>query len=153
MRRPRPPSAISHMTATHLLLSPKEPFASSETTRKPAYIDESPLATWEPSKCDSFPQTTAGKRTLEISAGCVRLILKDQESVLLVWPEPTSWSASSQVIDFVGPLGERLELPNGDAIMSGGATATREPQFISPPDPSCKTEGVFVLHPFRVPVD
>ena len=109
-------------------------------------IDESPLATWDPSKADMFRQALAGKGTLDVSAGCVRLILENEKSILLVWPEPTSWNASAQVIDFVGPLGERLELRNGDQIMPGGATATREPQFISPPDPSCNADEMFVLH-------
>ena len=116
-------------------------------------IDESPLATWDPSKADMFLQATAGKGTLDVSASCVRLILENQKSVLLVWPEPTSWNASSQVIDFVGPLGERLELRNGDQIMPGGATATREPQFISLPDPSCNAEEIFVLHSIKVITD
>ena len=116
-------------------------------------IDESPLATWDPSKADMFMQATAGKGTLDVSASCVQLILENQKSVLLVWPEPTSWNASSQVIDFVGPLGQRLELRNGDQIMPGGATATREPQFISPPDPSCNAEEIFVLHSIKVLTD
>ena len=116
-------------------------------------IDESPLATWDPSKADMFRQATAGKGTLDVSASCVQLILENEKSVLLVWPEPTSWNASAQVIDFVGPLGERLELRNGDQIMPGGATATREPQFISPPDPSCNADEIFVLHSIKVLTD
>ncbi len=116
-------------------------------------IDESPLATWDPSKADMFMQATAGQGTLDVSASCVQLILENQKSVLLVWPEPTSWNASSQVIDFVSPLGERLELRHGDRIMPGGATATREPQFISPPDPSCNSEEIFVLHSIKVLTD
>ena len=116
-------------------------------------IDESPLATWDPSNSDVFNQATIGKGTLEVSEGCVRLALENQKLVLLVWPEPTSWNATSQAIEFAGPLGERLELRNGDRIMPGGATATREPQFVSPPDPSCKAEEVFVLHSISVLTD
>ena len=116
-------------------------------------IDESPLATWAPSKGDVFPQARAGDGTLDVSAGCVRLILENQKSILLVWPEPTSWNTSSQVIDFVGPLGDRLELRNGDQIIPGGATATREPQYISQPDPSCIAEEIFVLHSIKVLTD
>ena len=117
-------------------------------------IDESPLATWDPSNSDVFNQATIGKGTLDVSEGCVRLALENQKLVLLVWPEPTSWNATSQAIEFVGVRGERLELRDGDQIIPGGATATAvEPQFVSPPGPSCEAEETFVLHSLRVVTD
>ena len=116
-------------------------------------IDESPLATWDPSNSVVFNQATIGKGTLDVSEGCVRLALENQKLVLLVWPEPTSWNATSQAIEFVGVRGERLELRDGDQIIPGGATATREPQFVSPPGPSCEAEETFVLHSLRVVTD
>ncbi|MCH8950109.1 MAG: hypothetical protein IIB87_07015 [Chloroflexi bacterium] len=115
----------------------------------------SPLATWNPSNDDIFNDATTGEGTLDISAACVRLI-QNQKTILLVWPEPTSWNASSQVIEFVGPLGERAELRDGDQIMPGGVTVIGggnigepdigAPPFVSPPDPSCKAEETFIVN-------
>ena len=53
-------------------------------------IETSPLATWDPSTAGVFNNPTPGEGTLDISAGCVRLILDNQKTVLLVWQEPTS---------------------------------------------------------------
>lgn len=53
----------------------------------------SPLATWDPGNAEVF-NLTRTEGMLEFSPSCVRLILDNQESVLLVWPEPTSWNAS-----------------------------------------------------------
>ena len=122
-------------------------------------IETSPLATWDPSNADVFNNPTTGEGTLDISAGCVRLILDNQKTVLLVWPEPTSWNASSQVIEFVGPLGEVAELRDGDRIMPGGVTVIGggnigepdigAPPFVSPPDPSCKAEETVIVNSIR----
>ncbi len=116
-------------------------------------VDESPLATWDPSKSDTFPQASSGEGTLEVSDWCVRLMLKNGESVLLVWPEPTSWNASVQAIQFVSVFGERMELRNGDRIAAGGATPIVEPNFVSAPDPSCEADEMFVLNSMRPVAD
>lgn len=109
-------------------------------------VDRSPLATWDPRNAGVFHDATAGRGTLDISAGCVRLVLDNQKTILLVWPEPTSWNASSQAIEFVGVRGEHAELRDGDQIMPGGSTPIGEFQFVSPPDPSCKANGTFVVN-------
>ena len=114
------------------------------------WFDESPLATWDPSTAEAFNQAGAGEGTLDISSGCVRMILENRKSILLVWPEPTSWNASTQTIEFVDVFGERLELREGDRIMPGGSTATHEPRFVSPPSPSCKMDEAFVLNSVRL---
>ena len=131
-------------------------------------IEESPLTTWDPSKSDFFFQASSGEGTLEITHGCVRLIQEKevgQESILFVWPEPTSWNASSQLIDFVDVWGERLELQDGDKIVAGGSgyplvELTEEDKatgkftsFVSPPDPSCKADELFVLNSISVVAD
>lgn len=124
-------------------------------------IEKSPLATWDPSKSDVFPHASSGEGTLEITSGCVLLIHASQTSTILVWPEPTSWNASSQVIDFVDVHGERLELRDGDKISAGGAgySLVESPkyrgEYVLPPDPSCeaKTDEVFVLNSIRVHTD
>ena len=125
-------------------------------------IETSPLATWDPSNTNVFNAATAGEGTLDVSAGCVRLI-QNQKTILLVWPEPTSWNASSQAIEFVGPLGERAELRDGDQIRPGGVTVIGggnigepdigAPPFVSPPDPSCKADETFILHSIRLVTD
>ena len=115
-----------------------------------AGIVNSPLATWDPSKSDTFHQASSGEGTLEISAGCVRLRLKNQMSILLVWPEPTSWNASTQAIEFVSVLGERLALRDGDLIAAGGRIPRTQPDFVSAPDPSCEADEMFVLNSIRV---
>ena len=128
-------------------------------------IEESPLATWDPSESGIF--FTSGRNgTLDITSGCVRLTRKDEagiESTLLVWPEPTSWNASSQLIEFVGVFGEHLELRDGYTITVAGVglplaefdeedISTRdylsEPSYVLPPDPSCKAiaDQLFVLN-------
>ena len=109
----------------------------------------SPLATWDPGNAEVFNQTRT-EGILELSPSCVRLILDNQESVLLVWPEPTSWNASYQAIEFVSVLGERLELRDGDRIVPGGATPIVEPSFVSAPDSSCEADEMFVLNSIEV---
>ena len=67
-----------------------------------------------------------------------------------MWPEPTSWNASYQAIEFVSVLGERLELRDGDRIVPGGATPIVEPSFVSAPDSSCEADEMFVLNSIEV---
>ena len=131
-------------------------------------IEKSPLATWDPSDSEIFFLASSGEGTLEITPGCVRLI-QEHEAILLVWPEPTSWNASSQLIEFVGVFGERLELRDGYKIRAGGVgiplsefteedTSTKEylgePSYVLPPDPTCKAkaEELFVLHSISPPL-
>ena len=125
-------------------------------------IEESPLATWGPSKNGVFLMASSGEGTLDIAPGCVQLITEaDQKSILLVWPDPTSWNASSQLIDFVDVWGERLELRDGDKIEAGGVgyppvespEYIGEPSFVLPPDPSCKADELFVLNSISVITD
>ena len=111
-----------------------------------ARVDKSPLATWGPRSGEALNDATVGNGILDVSAGCVRLILKNQKTILLVWPEPTSWNASSQTIAFVGVRGERAELRDGDRIIPGGSTPIVEPPFVSPPDPSCKADETFMVN-------
>ena len=118
-------------------------------------IDRSPLATWTWDRNSEVAQVflqarTAG--TLEISSGCVRLIDENKESVLLVWPEPTSWNVSKQAIDFVSVMGELGEFRDGDRIVLGGADRhpTVSPNFVSAPDPSCEADMMFVLNSARM---
>ncbi len=108
-------------------------------------VDKSPLATWDPSQSEAFNDATVGTGTIEISASCVQFILENQKTILLVWPEPTSWDPSSQVIEFVGVGGERMELRNGDQITPGGSPAIGQPQYVSPPDPSCEADEIFIV--------
>ena len=124
-------------------------------------IEESPLATWDPSKSEIFFLASSGEGTLEITPGCVRLI-HETTMTLLVWPEPTSWDASSQMIDFVDVMGNRLELRDGDRIEAGGSgypieIITEEDKstgkftsFVSPPAPSCSASRSFVLNSISV---
>ena len=96
-----------------------------------------------------FNDAALGPGTLDMSTGCVLLILENQKSVLPVWPFPTSWNSSSQAIEFVGVWGERMELREGDTIILGSVTPRVEPEFLSPPGPSCKAEKLFRLHTLR----
>ena len=129
------------------------------------WIEESPLATWKPNKSGIFFQASSGEGTLEITSGCVRLVSETDtglEYTLLVWPEPTSWNASSQVIDFVDVMGNRLELRDGDRIEAGGSRypieiITEEDKstgkftsFASPPAPTCSADDSFVLNSISV---
>ena len=125
------------------------------------WIEESPLATWKPNKSGIFFQASSGEGTLEITSGCVRLI-QETQTTLLVWPEPTSWNASSQMIDFVDVMGNRLELRDGDRIEAGGSgypieIITEEDKstgkftsFASPPAPTCNAGRSFVLNSISV---
>lgn len=118
-------------------------------------IDRSPLATWTWDRNSEVTQVFPDARsegTLDVSPSCVRLVFKDKDSVLLVWPEPTSWSVSKQAIDFVSVRDERREFRDGDRIVLGGARRhpTVSPNFVSAPDPSCEADGTFVLHSARM---
>ena len=124
--------------------------------------DTSLLATWDPSGAGGFDDAAVGAGTLDISARCVRLI-QNQKTILLVWPEPTSWNASSQVIEFVSVHGQRAALRNGDQITVGGVTVIGggnigepdigAPPFVSPPDPSCKAEETVIVNSISLVTD
>lgn len=120
--------------------------SACETEAKVARVD---LPTWDPRNDEVFVDATLGPATLDMSTGCVLLILENQKSVLPVWPLPTSWNPSSQTIEFVDVWGERLELREGDTIMPGGVTPRVEPEFVSPPGTSCEAEKLFLLHSLR----
>lgn len=124
--------------------------------------DTSPLATWDTSRVEGSNDAAIGAGTLDISARCVRLI-QNQKTILLVWPEPTSWNASSQVIEFVSVHDQRVALRNGDQIMVGGVTVIGggnigepdigAPPFVSPPDPSCKAEETVIVNTISLVTD
>lgn len=111
---------------------------------------ESPLATWDPGTVEGFADATVGNGTLMISPNCVQFILENEKTVLLVWPEPTAWNAAAQLIEFVGVQGERVELRDGYQVMPGGATVVGEPQFVTPPDPSCEADEVFIVNSISI---
>jgi len=111
----------------------------------PTPSTQSPLATWDPSQADAFNDSTVGTGTLDISARCVLLTLVNQKTVLLVWPEPTSWNPTSKAIDFIGVDDERMELHDGDQITPGGSTASSQSRYVSPPNPSCQADEVFIV--------
>lgn len=111
-------------------------------------IEQSPLATWDPSASEGFPGAATRPGTLDVAADCVRLIIVESEStILLVWPEPTSWNASSQAIEFVGVKGERVELRHSDRIMLGAIELVRDDfEFVLPPNPSYKADTIFIVN-------
>lgn len=113
-------------------------------------IGSSIIATWDPSTSDTFNDATVGNGTLEFSINCVRLILENQKTILLVWPEPTSWNAESEVIEYVSVQGERMELRDGDQVIPGGSTAFGSPQYVLPPDPACEAEEIFIVASLRI---
>ncbi len=122
--------------------------------------NESPLSTWDPSNADVLSDASAGEGTLEITSDCARLILDNGKTILLVWPEPTSWNSTSQVIEFVGPRSERMELRDGARIRPGGFTAVGdptdaepdigEPNYVLPPPADCQMDEIFVLNSVTV---
>ena len=114
-----------------------------ETEEKVDVVD---LPTWDPSRDGVFNDATLGPATLDMSTGCVLLILENQKAVLPVWPLPTSWNPSAQAIEFVDVWGERTELREGDTITPGGVTPIVEPDFVSPPGAACEAEKLFLLH-------
>lgn len=120
-------------------------------------IEESPLATWDPSTSDYMFASRSGAGTLEIDEHCVYLVQDTDEGeirTLLVWPEPTTWDAKSQEIDLVDFDGGRQELHNGDLVSAGGALADvfgyekgqdNDDLFVIPPNESCNPDQVFIL--------
>ena len=125
----------------------QDKWASDNSSSTP---NQSPLATWNASQAGTFLQSSSGEGTLDISSRCVRLITRaGRRPILLVWPEPPTWNAPTQSIQFVSPFGDRLELRNGAQIAAGGATAD-DPVFVNPPDSSCEANEMFVLHSIRV---
>ena len=112
-----------------------------------------PLATWDPDDTESFASSTVGNGTLEFSESCVRLVLDNQKTILLVWPEPTSWNATAQTIEFVDVLGNQIELQEGDQIIPGGSTVVGESAFVNPPNPSCTADETFIVNSLSVVSD
>ncbi len=136
--------------APPVIQNPKDDDAVRDT------IQESPLATWDPSGVDIFSGLSSGEGTLEITPSCVRIIYDSGDTALLVWAEPASWNASHQLIEFMDYRGNRIRLINGDRISAGGSGtdmsadgADRFP-FVSPPDPSCKADELFILNSISI---
>lgn len=110
-------------------------------------LQPSLLATWDPRGVELFFDASAGTGTLRITDNCVYLILSNQRTTLLVWPEPTSWNAATQSIGFVDVRGEKLVLRDGDRITPGGHTLGQEDfPFVIPPNPACQADSVFVVN-------
>ncbi|CAN5887180.1 hypothetical protein BH24DEI2_BH24DEI2_00520 [soil metagenome] len=105
----------------------------------------SPLALWNPASVDAVNDATLGSGTVSISEPCVIFVSDNGKSILLVWPEPTAWKASTRTVEFVGVFGEMLELQDGDRIMPGGANATPTSQFVTPPDDGCEVDETFIV--------
>ena len=123
-------------TATHIDKSP---------------VPVSPLATWQPSPSEIFPDASAGTGTLSITDNCVYLMLDNQESTLLVWVEPTSWDEATQTIEFVDFQGEQIELHDGDRVRPGGMSIKspdilENAPFVLPPDPVCQADDIFAVN-------
>lgn len=123
--------ALAVLTATACIVDP--------TSVKPM------LATWDPSKVETFMDATVGNGTLEVTPACVFLILANSKRVLLVWPEPTVWNSLLQAIEFTSVQGESATLHNGDQIMPGGAPATENSPLVVPPDPACQADETFIV--------
>lgn len=118
----------------------------SNTTR-------SPIVTWNPSEGEIF-NTAGGIGTLDISENCARFKYANGALSLLAWPEPTAWNESEQAIEFVSPHdGTQLTLRHGDRIHVTGGSASGEPQYVNPPDPSCEADDIFVLNDVRLVED
>lgn len=126
----------------------ESPVATVETR-----IEDSPLATWDSTGSGTFLDAIIGQGVLDVTKGCVRLRLSNCKTVLLVWPEPTSWNATAQAIEFVGPLGERAELRDGDRITPGGATPIRAPQYVLRPNPECEADETFIVNSIQLVTD
>lgn len=111
--------------------------------RSEAAIEESPLATWDPSGVELFHDATVGSGTLRITDDCVLLQLDNAKQVLLVWPEPTSWNPSTQTIEFVSPRAEqeRMELRDGDQLRPGGSAVVGDVAYISSSTRECDEEA------------
>lgn len=156
---------------------------TSPATRAPspraAPSPPSPLVTWDTTPRGSLPlglaDASAGQGTLDIAAGCVRLLLPTGERVLLVLPDTTSWDAASQTITFVDPHpgharvalrhGDRIEPgglpeqadmpyasasdPYGDQIEPSSSPQPRE-SYAAPSDPSCPTDRTFLVNQVRM---
>jgi hypothetical protein len=116
-------------------------------------IEESPFVTGDPGGSSYTDEASAGIGTLDISDGCVRMVLDNEESILLIWPEPTSWNATTQTIEYVGLGGERMQLGNGDRIRPGGSVSFRGPQYARPPSPACRGIESFTVGSLVVVTD
>lgn len=116
----------------------------------PAPVTVSPLPTWDPSTAESFTDATVGDGTLEFSANCVTLALDNQKTILLIWPEPTTWDSTKKTVELVDVLGNRLELHEGDRIMPSGSTPAGEPKYVTPPRASCIADEQFIVNAISV---
>jgi hypothetical protein len=111
-----------------------------------AQIESSPLATWNPSSSTGFLASTPGTGTLTIEEDCVRLLRDEGEPVLLVWPEPTSWDASRQVIKLVDFQGNEAELRHNDRITPEGSSPIGTIPFVVEPAESCQAGALFIVN-------
>lgn len=120
------------------------------------HIDESPvpvspLATWQPSPSEIFPNASAGTGIISITDNCVYLMLDNQTRTLLVWIEPTSWDEATQTIEFVDFQGEQIALRDGDRVRPGGMSIKspdilENAPFVLPPDPACQADDIFAVN-------
>lgn len=111
----------------------------------PAPINDSPLVTWSPDGEMGSLGATVGGTTLKVIDGCLYLVLDNQRVILPIWPEPTSWDAATETVRFVSPEGEQIELQNGTRILAGGSSPSSTVEFVSPPNPTCEADEMFII--------
>jgi len=128
-------------SATSVSPTPEWTPTSEETVTAEA-ITASPLATWDSSQVEYFHQAGIGPGTLEVSDGCVLLIVETGARVLPIWPEPTAWNATSQTIEYVGPgPDERAQLRAGDRVSLGGSTEQGSSLYVRAPAVECRAQA------------
>lgn len=117
---------------------------SGDETKDRTPVISSPLATWDANGTQAV-FFTGDYGTIDISGHCVHLLIENgRSSYLMVWPEPTSWDADTQTIQFVAPItGERIEFRHGDKVSAMGLVLVRgselpEPEYVVPPHESCR---------------
>lgn len=125
-------------------VTPIETRGPTHTIPPEERIEESPLATWDPSGVEAF----AGEGflgTLWISDGCVLVLGELQDTrILPIWPEPTSWNRSTQAIEFASPrsVDRNVPLQTGDRVELGGyVESATYSEFVIPPSPFCATQA------------
>jgi|GEM_PF-6035777 len=126
--------------------APRPVTSESASASSTEPVGAATVATWDPSS-SAFSMSASGPGTLQISAKCILLVLDNGKVIIPVWPIPSSME-SGEVLTIVDVHGNETDVRSGDRIELSGRTGV--PHFVTPPDPACEAEEMFIANGVEV---
>lgn len=82
---------------------------------------------------------------------CLVLETDNRTTILPIWPDPTSWNADREQLEFVGPTGTQMNLRLGDRLIPGGVTRQLPGPYRSRIPNQCPEIEMFVVSDVELP--